>query len=185
LTIFTLVVLLKDELPAFYVLVVAMTLIMLLDIIPIETALSGFANEGVLTVAVLFVVAKAVEVNRALDLFIKHVLGRPQRLWEAQLRMMIPVGFMSAFLNNTPLVAMMIPVVKTWARSNKLPVSKLMMVERFFLCVLGLICLPPRRVAAQQRRSPRRCVHHYRHIDQPDRPRPARVKPIYGFLLCF
>lgn len=40
---------------------------------------------------------------------------------------MIPVAVISAFLNNTPVVAMLIPVVQSWSRRANFPISKLLM----------------------------------------------------------
>jgi Na+/H+ antiporter NhaD/arsenite permease-like protein len=40
------------------------------------------------------------------------LLGRPKLLGVAQLRLMVPVAVASAFFNNTPLVAIMIPIVQ-------------------------------------------------------------------------
>lgn len=45
----------------------------------------------------------------------------------AQLRMMVPVALVSAFMNNTPVIAMMIPIVKTWSRRAGFSASKLLM----------------------------------------------------------
>lgn len=45
----------------------------------------------------------------------RGVLGAPQSPHAALLRLLIPVAVFSAFLNNTPIVAMLIPVVNTWA----------------------------------------------------------------------
>ncbi len=52
---------------------------------------------------------------------------------------MIPVAFISAFMNNTPLVAMMIPVTADWAKKYNVPVSKLMM-PLSFAAILGGCC---------------------------------------------
>ena len=39
-------------------------------------------------------------------------------LFFAQLRVMVPVALVSGFMNNTPLVAMMIPVVENFCRAT-------------------------------------------------------------------
>lgn len=109
------------------VLLGGLTVLVAIGIVPIGRAFSGFANEGVLTVGALFVVAAGVRETGGLDGLLRRVLGRPTRLATAQLRMMIPVTSVSAFLNNTPVVAMMVPVVTDWARRTSLPVSRLLM----------------------------------------------------------
>jgi len=87
----------------------AMTCLLLLGILTPGQAAEGFGNEGMLTVAVLFVVAAGIESTGAMDWVVRRVLGRPKSTLAAQTRMMVPVAAMSAFLNNTPVVAMMLP----------------------------------------------------------------------------
>ena len=50
------------------------------------------------------------------------MLGRPGSLPLVQVRMMLPVSLASAFLNNTPVVAMAMPVVSDWARKHQVAV---------------------------------------------------------------
>ncbi|HEY8429503.1 MAG TPA: SLC13 family permease [Sandaracinaceae bacterium] len=116
-----------------------LTLLTTLGIVPLDRAFAGFANEGVLTVAVLFVVAAGVRDTGGLDALMRRVLGRPRSLAGAQLRMMVPVSAASAFLNNTPLVAMMVPVVTDWARRNGLAASRLL-IPLSYASILGGTC---------------------------------------------
>jgi di/tricarboxylate transporter len=64
------------------------------------------------------------------------MLGRPKILCVAQLRLMIPVGIASAFFNNTPLVAIMIPIVQSWAKKINMSDSQLLM-HLSFASILG------------------------------------------------
>jgi Na+/H+ antiporter NhaD/arsenite permease-like protein len=73
-----------------------------------EEAFKGMANEGMLTVAALFVVAAAVERTGALATVVDRALGRPQSLASAQFRTMLAPAAVSAFMNNTPVVALMV-----------------------------------------------------------------------------
>lgn len=110
-----------------------------LGIVPVAQGFSGFANEGVLTVAALFIVAAGVRDTGGLDTLLRRVLGRPRGLGEAQLRLVLPVSAVSAFLNNTPVVAMMVPVVTDWARRNRLPLSRLLL-PLSYASILGGTC---------------------------------------------
>ena len=80
------------------------------------------ANEGMLTVAALFVVAAAMERTGALATLVERVLGRPRSLTSAQARVMAMPAFLSAVMNNTPVVALMVPAVRDWAKKNRLSV---------------------------------------------------------------
>ena len=104
-----------------------------------EQALAGFANEGMITVGVLFIVAAALKETGGLSWAAQRLLGRPQSVIGAQARMMFPVAFMSAFMNNTPLVAMMVPVVDDWAKRCRLPVAKLF-IPLSYATILGGVC---------------------------------------------
>lgn len=51
-----------------------------------------------------------------LDILMNKVLGRASSVFWAQVRMMVPVMVTSAFLNNTPIVALLIPILLSWSR---------------------------------------------------------------------
>src|SRR5690606_29818860 len=100
----------------------ALTLLMTLSsvfgssLLPTPTAaVAGFGNDGLITVAVLYVVTAGLTQTGAMAMIVQPLLGRPGSLASAQIRMMLPVAGMSAFLNNTPIVAMFMPVVSEWA----------------------------------------------------------------------
>src|SRR3990172_3122418 len=82
------------------------TLLITAGIITPKEALSGLANEGVITVGVLYVVAAGLRDTGVMSWVAHRLLGRPKSVRHAQFRMMAPVAAMSAFVNNTPLVAM-------------------------------------------------------------------------------
>jgi di/tricarboxylate transporter len=96
-------------------------------------------NEGLLTVGVLFVVSAGLTETGALRMVTERMLGRPSSTRAAQLRLMVPVAATSAFLNNTPVVAMFIPVVREWCRRSNLSPSKLF-IPLSYAAVLGGVC---------------------------------------------
>ena len=104
-----------------------------------EEALKGMSNEGMLTVAALFVVAASIERTGALAALVDRALGRPESLASAQLRTMVAPAALSAFMNNTPVVALMVPAIRDWAKKNRLSVSKLLMPMNAAV-VLGGLC---------------------------------------------
>jgi di/tricarboxylate transporter len=104
-----------------------------------DEALKGMSNEGMVTVAALFVVAAAVERTGALASLVDRTLGRPKSLATAQVRTMIAPGVISAFTNNTPVVALMVPAIRDWAKKNRFSISKLLMPMNAAV-VLGGLC---------------------------------------------
>lgn len=107
--------------------------------LPPRDVAGALGNEGLVTVAVLFVVAAGLTHSGGTSRIGTPLLGRPKSLSSAQARMMLPVAGISAFLNNTTVVAMFLPVVKDWARTHRLDVSKLLL-PLSFAAVLGGVC---------------------------------------------
>lgn len=99
-------------------------------------ALAGFANPGLITVAAMFVVAAGIHGAGGVDLLVNKALGRPRSLRVALARIFAPVIILSGFLNNTPVVATMIPAIHTWSRKLGIPSSKLM-IPLSYTAILG------------------------------------------------
>jgi di/tricarboxylate transporter len=121
------------------VMIGGVVLLLAVGVLTPDEALRGMSNEGMITVAALFVVASAVERTGALASLVDRALGRPKSLASAQLRTMIGPGVISAFTNNTPVVALMVPAIRDWAKKHRLSVSKLLMPMNAAV-VLGGLC---------------------------------------------
>lgn len=117
----------------------AVVLVLLAGIVTPEEAFSGFANPEMLTVAALFVVAAALRETGALDTLGRWVFGRARTERSALTRMAASVTAMSGFLNNTPIVAMFIPLVTSWCKKNQVAPSRLLLPLSFFT-ILGGTC---------------------------------------------
>ena len=102
-------------------------------------ALAGFWNPGVLTVAVLFVLVAALKTTGAIRWIGDWVLGRPRGEYAAQSRMVAICAPLSAFINNTPIVAMLTSAVEHWTRGTRIPPSKLLLPMNY-ATILGGMC---------------------------------------------
>src|SRR5690606_4265718 len=91
------------------------------DVIDPAAAFSGFANPAPITVAALYVLAAAAQKTGLLAPVTARLLGGHER--GAMVRLLLPTAGASAFLNNTPLVAMLIPDVVGWAQRRGLSAS--------------------------------------------------------------
>lgn len=131
--------LLSDKIGADLVMLAALTACMAANIITVDEGLSGFSNEGVLTVLVLFVVAAGIQLTGGLDWYMTKLLGRPVNTAGAQLRLMIPIAVISAFLNNTPVVVIMIPICQKWGKNTGISQAQLL-VPLSFASILGGTC---------------------------------------------
>jgi di/tricarboxylate transporter len=125
--------------PADAILLAGVATLLLLGIISAEDALVGMSNEGMATVAVLFIVARGLSQTGVVGWISSAVLGRPSNISSAQLRLMLPVAGLSTVLNNTPVVAMLVPAVGDWAKRNNLSVSQLM-IPLSYAAIVGGSC---------------------------------------------
>jgi di/tricarboxylate transporter len=135
----TFVALLATRLPPATVFLGALTLTVTFDLAPLGRSLAGFSNPGVLTIGALFMVAAGMYSTGAISLLSEKVIGRPKTMLGAQLKILPPIAVGSAFLNNTPLVAMMIPVIGDLCRSTGLSKGKLY-IPLSFVSILGGMC---------------------------------------------
>ena len=111
----------------------------LLGILQPTEALAGFANEQLHTVALLFVAAAALRGAGSLGVLTTHVLAPTTSVPGAVFRLVLPVALLSSVLNNTPIVAMLIPEVRSWARRTGIAASRLMIPLSYAAIVGGLI----------------------------------------------
>lgn len=110
-----------------------------IGVIGVTDAISGLSNPGLVTVAVLYIVVTGLRETGGVQWITRSLLGRPKSLPVAQARTVVPVAVLSAFLNNTPVVAMMIPALNDWSRKLRISASKLMM-PLSFAAILGGAC---------------------------------------------
>ena len=104
-----------------------------------DQALAGFSISGLFTVAFMYVLVASIRETGGIDLIIRYVLGQPLGELKALTRLLLPVASLSAFLNNTPVVATYIPAVLSWSRRLPLPAHRLLMPLSFASILGGTI----------------------------------------------
>lgn len=119
-----------------FVMLGALTLLSVSGVLSVAESLAGFSNPGVITVAAMFVLAAGVYASGGIDLIVNKFLGKPATERGALLRIFIPVSLLSGFLNNTPVVATMIPAINLWARKINIAPSKLL-IPLSYTAILG------------------------------------------------
>ncbi len=102
-------------------------------------AVAGMGNPGLITVGVLYVVVVGLTATGAMALITQPLLGRPKTVMGAQTRMMGPVMVLSAFLNNTPVVAMFMPVIDDICKKTQISPSKLF-IPLAYSATFGGVC---------------------------------------------
>jgi di/tricarboxylate transporter len=122
----TLALLARDRYPPSGVVLAAAVALLVLDVIDAEQAFSGFSNSAPITVAALYVLARGAQKTGLLAPLTGKVLGShggPGAL----ARLLFPTAAASAFVNNTPLVAMLIPDVVSWAERRRVSASRFLL----------------------------------------------------------
>ena len=102
-------------------------------------AVEGFGNEGLITVALLFAVVAGLELTGGTELATGWLLKRARTLAGAQFLLLSPVAVLSAFLNNTPVVAAMLPVVNDLSKRVGASPSQLLL-PLSYAAILGGMC---------------------------------------------
>ena len=126
---------------AFSIMTVVLVLGPVLGLSPNEV-ISGFSNPATITVLAMFILSSAVYRTGAIN----HIARRVVPLaGEGELRQLLVilliVGPVSAFINNTAVVAILIPLVLTMARRHDRAPSKLLIPLSFFSQLAGVMTL--------------------------------------------
>lgn len=132
----TLVALITVTLPPYLILMGALTVLSVSGVLSSTEAFAGFGNTGLMTVAVMFIVAGGITSTGGVQWIVQNVLGRPSHIRSAIFRVFAPVAGLSGFLNNTPVVATMIPAINTWCRRIDAAPSRLM-IPLSYSAILG------------------------------------------------
>ncbi|TWU55811.1 SLC13 family permease [Rubripirellula reticaptiva] len=104
-----------------------------------EQAFAGYGNSGLVTVAFLFAVVTGLEFTGGTELATGWFLNRAKTLTGAQTRLFVPVAVMSGFLNNTPVVVALMPVVGDLAKRINTSTSRLLL-PLSYAAILGGMC---------------------------------------------
>ena len=131
--------LMANEVPTDLVMLSFTIVLVLTNTITNTEAWSGFSSTSVLSIGALFLVARCLEETRAVEIILRPILGNPGGHRSALIRLCLPVAFLSAFLNNTPIVAMLIGVCESWAARANLSV-KVLLIPLSFAAILGGMC---------------------------------------------
>ncbi len=127
--------------PTEMVLLGAMVVLSVSQIISPTQALSGFSSPGVMTIAALYVVIAGLRETGAIAWFSHLVFGRPKSLTAAQAKLMASGALLSTVINNTPVVAMFIPIAQEWSARFGFPISRLLLPLNNVVILAGLCTL--------------------------------------------
>ena len=123
------------------ILIGALGLLLFAGIVEPGEAFQGFANPAVFTIGALYVVAAGVQRTEALRAIDQLLLPEKGHLTGVLARLMASTAFLSAFLNNTPIVAMLLPRIQDWSHKTKVPSSQLLIPLSYAAIIGGMATL--------------------------------------------
>jgi di/tricarboxylate transporter len=120
--------------------IVVMVLFMVVGILDVKEGMAGFSNSATITVAAMFVISHAIFQTGILDQF-SNYLGNQAQKSETLLilSLMISSGLLSAIINDTAVVALLMPAMIQLGQKLNIPPSKLLMPLSFG-ALMGGIC---------------------------------------------
>ncbi|MEJ2594042.1 MAG: SLC13 family permease [bacterium] len=98
--------------------------------------LTGFANEQIAVIVMLLVLGDTIKKSALIDTAFNRLFQRAKTRKQFLGRMTLMVASFSAFLNNIPLVAIMMPYVTVWSKRNGIAPSKLL-IPLSYAAILG------------------------------------------------
>ncbi len=117
-----------------------MASLLILGIVSPEEGIRGFSNQATVTVAAMFILSAALFKTGAVSYLAKLTTTLfKKNYWLGMISVMFAVGFFSAFINNTPVVAVFIPILLGVAKDIKTSASKLLM-PMSFASMFGGVC---------------------------------------------
>ncbi|MBX2845949.1 MAG: SLC13 family permease [Saprospiraceae bacterium] len=106
-----------------------------------EEVLNGFANPQIASILLLLVFGNLLGKASILNVFFSKAFENTKTYNGFLSRLLPSVAGISAFINNTPVVALLIPYVYKWAQKNNVSISKLLIPLSFAAILGGTITL--------------------------------------------
>ncbi|WP_077623385.1 SLC13 family permease [Sediminibacillus massiliensis] len=118
-----------------------LTIFLITGVLTPEEALKGFSNEGMLTVALLFIVAAPLQKSGIINDMVKRWPSENGKPRKSMLQFFGPISAFSGFLNNTPIVVAFTPVIRKWCQDRNVSPSKFLIPLSYATILGGTITL--------------------------------------------
>lgn len=123
--------------PADVTAIMIMVILMALGLVTPDEGISGFSNSATVTVLAMFILSAGVARTGAVQAVSNFLIKRGGKAVPQQIVVMgAIVAPISAFINNTAVVAVFLPIIEDWCRKQKISPSKLLM-PLSYIAVLG------------------------------------------------
>ena len=135
----TLILLASNRFPADFILLGTLCFLLISGILTPDEALAGLANPGMATIAVLYVVVAGLRETGSIAWLSRVILGKPGNHSFSLLRLILPAAVISAFINNSPVVAMFTSAVQDWCKRSHFKSSRFLL-PLSYASILGGTC---------------------------------------------
>ena len=140
--IFALICFATEWFPVDFTALVVAILLMVFGIVTPEEGISGFSNPATITVMAMFILSAGISRTGAIQIVGDWLLKWGGKKTQQQTFVMgTLVGGITAFINNTAVVAVFIPIVEDWCKKQKIPVSRMLMPLSFATILGGTLTL--------------------------------------------
>lgn len=103
--------------------------------------IEGLSNPSIIKIFLLIVITAGINESFDIIAWLNRLFRKVKSPGGFIMRLGTSVAFLSAFMNNTPVVNVMIPFVYQWGKSHKIAPSKLLMPLSFAAIMGGVITL--------------------------------------------
>jgi len=134
--LFLVITLYKELMRPAIAFLIAVAILLVAGILAPREAMHGFANEQLAVIVMLLILSNTLGKSQIIDRLFGAFFKQKDSPRTFMLKMLSGVSISSAFLNNTPLVAMMMPYVNQWSKDHKLSVSKFL-IPLSYASILG------------------------------------------------
>jgi di/tricarboxylate transporter len=141
LVVATLVAMASGRVPPVLALGTCLAIAGILGIAPVSALFAGLSNGGVITVAGMLVIAKGVVRTGVIARVTWRLLSTVTTAGQALRRLIVPTGILSALINTTPIVAMLIPAARELQQSRQIPAREILLPIAHATTLAGSVTL--------------------------------------------
>jgi di/tricarboxylate transporter len=140
--IFALICFAMEWLPVDFIALSVAILLMVFGVVTPEEGISGFSNPATITVMAMFILSAGISRTGAIQVVGDWLMKWGGKTTQQQTLVMGGfVGSITAFINNTAVVAVFLPIIEDWCKKQKIPVSKMLMPLSYATILGGTITL--------------------------------------------
>ncbi|MEB3278601.1 MAG: SLC13 family permease [Lyngbya sp.] len=117
-------------------------LLMVLGLVTPNEGISGFGNSATITVMAMFILSAGITRTGVIQIVRDWLIKWGGKHPSQQIFIMgAIVGPISAFINNTAVVAIFLPIIEDWCKQQKIPLSKVLIPLSYSSILGGMITL--------------------------------------------